>query len=81
MLKLKEMDDITRNRCGKCDYMNSNVPINKKTPGCKSVSGMVNCELYLMTNRIDNRIEFLKGNIGPIFVCGEDGYVECYELF
>lgn len=60
--------------------MNNDVPLNKKNYKCKSMEKLLNCELVLFGERLKNRVAFLKGEIGPIFVCGKDGYIDTFEL-
>ncbi len=69
---LNEMDEVTRKRCGECDYMNNDVAINKKRPNCKDSYKQIECEVYLRTHKLENRVKYLRGEIGPIFFCGKE---------
>jgi hypothetical protein len=63
------MDEITRRRCEKCDFMNNDVPISKKKPNCRGLENITNCEIYMRTNRLEDRIRYLRGEISGTFIC------------
>lgn len=78
MKRLADMDEVTRKRCSQCDYMNPEVPISKKKTNCfLSMDDL--CELYLRHSRLDSRVKLLKGEMGPVFVCGEAGFVDDFS--
>ena len=69
------MDEIKKKRCGKCDYMNNDIPISKKKPNCM---GIPDCEIYLRTIRLEHRIEYLRGERGPTFYSGKEPFIDFY---
>ncbi|WP_408605140.1 hypothetical protein [Caldicellulosiruptor hydrothermalis] len=72
------LDELRRRQCLKCDYLNNDIPINKKKPNCKD---FLNCEVYNVTIKLKMRIQYLRGEIGPMFICTKDGCtVENFEF-
>jgi len=63
------LDELQRRRCLKCDYLNNDIPINKKKPNCKN---FLDCEVYNVTIKLKMRIQYLRGEIGPMFICAKD---------
>jgi hypothetical protein len=77
--RLSNMNDIQRQRCSKCDYLNTDIPISKKKPSCKGSDNVLECDVYMSTERLETRIKYIKGEIGPLFCCGRDGYIDTYK--
>lgn len=62
-------DDIKRTKCEKCDYLNNSVPVDKKRTNCIGMDNMLGCEVFMATKKLSNRIDYIAGRIGPLFVC------------
>lgn len=76
------MDEITERICKHCDYLNLDKSLLEKTPKCglslDSCSRCMNCDVYLTTERLKSRIEYITGKIGPLFACGANGFVDTF---
>lgn len=57
----------------KCDYMNNDVPINKKKPACYGLDKLENCIIFINTQKLKTRINIELGNESHINICGKDG--------
>lgn len=73
-------DEVSMKRCKQCDYMSLDVPISRKKPLCgKSLDGKcLECDVYLTTERLKDRINYLNGKTGPLFI---DGLDRCMDTF
>lgn len=70
MKRLQDMDDeIKRQRCHKCDFLNHKVPISKKRTNCTGMDNILECEAFMATQKLKNRIDYITGKSGPMFVC------------
>ena len=79
MNKLNELDEVSQRRCRKCDYFNLSIPLDQKQMNCRGYGvagkGIEECEVYIKTNTLIHRIQYLKGDRSPLFSCG-DGELE-----
>lgn len=66
------MNELESHRCKKCDYRNNDIPIPKKKRNCK---GGEECEVFLRTIKLRNRIDLLNGISSVTFICGDDGLI------
>jgi|GEM_PF-2726548 len=79
MKPLKYMEnEVQRARCSKCDYLNNKVAIEDKDPNCTGLDNWLNCEAYMKTSKLKDRIDYLTGKTGPIFFNYSDGQGEIY---
>lgn len=73
-------DEIHYQACKHCDYLKIDLPIAHKKPKCglSSSGRCMECDVYLTTERLKSRINYLNGKIGPLFACGTNGFIDTF---
>lgn len=70
-------DELARHRCEKCDYMNLNVPLPAKKTACPWDTRLI-CDVFLTSERLKDRINYLNGKRSALFI---DGVDRCVDTF
>lgn len=70
-------DELALHRCEKCDYMSLSVPLNEKKTFCPWDTRLA-CDVFLTSERLKDRINYLSGKRGALFI---DGVDKCVDTF
>lgn len=75
-IKNTDKDDITKKICGTCDYLNNDISISKKQRNCKNMEKITECEVYMKTNKLQKRVDYLNRIKGTTFFKFSDSHEE-----
>lgn len=70
-------NELARRRCEQCAYMMLDIPISDKKTECPWETRLA-CDVYLTTERLKDRINYLKGKRSALFI---DGIAGCIDTF
>lgn len=69
--------EFSSRRCQQCDYRNISVPMDKKKAVCPWRKRLA-CDVYLSTERLKDRVKYLNGKCGPLFIDGEESTIDTF---
>lgn len=70
-------NEIARRRCEQCEYMALDIPISEKKTECPWDTRLA-CDVYLTTERLKDRVNYLAGKQSALFISGAAGCIDTF---